>query len=827
MTNPFNTLNPAVQATVGGAASAVSSANPWDALDVDPATVTEIGKDVVEAVTPGLTDEGKAPGLSKLFENIPDVTLSVSEDAVAAALGFANGLSLGTIGFIMSYTPAASWWNEIREANPNATNFGEIASIFTPGLLLKLGKLIAVGVLKGGRSLLARVASQSERKAIDDIVASMGGPAMMRNVTRKQMDEALEALPNAVKAKGKAKAAQAVQKGADAILKAGEQVGDLVDFARKAADAGGKGALKWKAMLGAINVSFEAASAWIIAYRVNIRNGYSSAEAADLATAWALASGVGVGSLRGYRALAGKVRTGAGLPGAAKNFIKELMARAAGYHLVLDTPLNQAAGELIGGAQEVVEGVLQKNLGGPVQPTGLLAPKKPAKGLLGFNNGGSVNAPSAAPAGLLSTVSQSGRDFTVTPDGQVIDDQGNVITNTPAGRNALAKAGAGYTAEQTQATAARQQRNVEGVGNLLSATPEAIVSMLPIIGDAVAAKELYDVLQAKPVNWTLVGILTGGLAVGLIPGVGDAAATAIRKGGEMISKGSKEAIDILRSYDLEVDPNTLGMGGGNIRIVKRGRPAGTVKAQPVWVRMKNADGSWGEWMPTEGSYQDLVDSFLPDSSLKYVQDNLKRKKTGLMNAEGDIQVKFRESDEAPVNVVKASTKSAGRLVDEGGKPVDFTLAEVFNNPERFDTKFVRSLNSASAMLNQGHPVEIVDDLTGNTYFLRYGDVKPYEPGPGDIRTTAQRSRDSRWGNHKHSFWNVGIDPQSLSDKEIDQFLKTVEQMKDAYRKSAKKTKSWGDTLADHIRSKYGHLPKLNRGGLLTTAMTKPRRGLLT
>ena len=84
-----------------------------------------------------------------------------------------------------------------------------------------------------------------------------------------------------------------------------------------------------------------------------------------------------------------------------------------------------------------------------------------------------------------------------------------------------------------------------------------VASMTPIIGDAMAAKDVYDELQKDEPNYYLAGALGGAAIIGLIPGVGDIAAKAIRK-------GAKEVFDVAKR--VEVDPNAMGSGLGNLRL---------------------------------------------------------------------------------------------------------------------------------------------------------------------------------------------------------------------------------------------------------------------
>ena len=84
-----------------------------------------------------------------------------------------------------------------------------------------------------------------------------------------------------------------------------------------------------------------------------------------------------------------------------------------------------------------------------------------------------------------------------------------------------------------------------------------VAELTPIIGDAMAAKEVYDELQKDDPNYFLAGALGGAAIIGLIPGIGDAAASAIRA-------GARKALDVGKR--IEVDPDAVGMMGGNIKL---------------------------------------------------------------------------------------------------------------------------------------------------------------------------------------------------------------------------------------------------------------------
>jgi len=117
------------------------------------------------------------------------------------------------------------------------------------------------------------------------------------------------------------------------------------------------------------------------------------------------------------------------------------------------------------------------------------------------------------------------------------------------------------------------------------------LEMTPIVGDAIAAKEIFNELQKADPNYYLIGALGGATLIGIIPGLGDAVSATIKA-------GAKKAVDIAKR--VEVDPNTLGMNFGNVSIRPRTQKEEFVKLVQdqknkddyVWVTHggKNFDG---------------------------------------------------------------------------------------------------------------------------------------------------------------------------------------------------------------------------------------------
>ena len=93
-----------------------------------------------------------------------------------------------------------------------------------------------------------------------------------------------------------------------------------------------------------------------------------------------------------------------------------------------------------------------------------------------------------------------------------------------------------------------------------------IAEATPIIGDAMAAKEIYDELQRPEPDLGYVAVLGGAALLGLIPLIGDAASPAIKK----VGKGLLDMAD-----RIEVDPSMMGSTFGNIKLkpkIDTGKP---------------------------------------------------------------------------------------------------------------------------------------------------------------------------------------------------------------------------------------------------------------
>lgn len=107
----------------------------------------------------------------------------------------------------------------------------------------------------------------------------------------------------------------------------------------------------------------------------------------------------------------------------------------------------------------------------------------------------------------------------------------------------------GYTAEGAKQEGKRLATDVNTELTFKDAAT-FVAEATPIIGDAIAAKEVYDELKKENPNYLLVGALGGAALIGLIPGLGDAAAASIRKGARSALNASKRMIPTKKVDDV-------------------------------------------------------------------------------------------------------------------------------------------------------------------------------------------------------------------------------------------------------------------------------------
>ena len=102
-----------------------------------------------------------------------------------------------------------------------------------------------------------------------------------------------------------------------------------------------------------------------------------------------------------------------------------------------------------------------------------------------------------------------------------------------------------------------------GGGGGFDVSPSDLLDFIPIIGDLKGAYEVIQEIRKPNPNWLVVGALAGAGIIGLVPGIGDAAAIAIKKGarsaGKIAGKATADVIGHGRNL-LDYDPAFVGRG---------------------------------------------------------------------------------------------------------------------------------------------------------------------------------------------------------------------------------------------------------------------------
>ena len=230
----------------------------------------------------------------------------------------------------------------------------------------------------------------------------------------------------------------------------------------------------------------------------------------------------------------------------------------------------------------------------------------------------------------------------------------------------------------------KEEKNVKV--NHLNITPRDILEFVPVVGDILAAEEVYRELQNDPVNWYLVGILTGGTAIGLIPGVGDAAAKAIKAGGRKLVETPKAALETLENaggFKNFVKAHIDDLGKGEVPLEQAGS-VGARAATDKTIYIKDLDGNV---KPVSGTNKELSERYgISEGALKkkdrntgFTKDDIQWSKDG----------EFKEFKSGKTVKAKEVTK------------MDPLKAEFSKTPARFPAKVSKEIKEEIA--------DIVDD----------------------------------------------------------------------------------------------------------------------
>ena len=213
---------------------------------------------------------------------------------------------------------------------------------------------------------------------------------------------------------------------------------------------------------------------------------------------------------------------------------------------------------------------------------------------------------------------------------------------------------------------------------------KTIAEFTPIIGDVMAAKEVYDELQKDEPNYLLVGALGGAALIGLIPGLGDAAAAAIKT-------GARKALDVGKR--IEVDPDAVGMMGGNVRI--KPKKSESFKLDDMY----RDDFDWGKLDLTD--YQ--VDA-IADAQKSYFRHG------GGQKAVEAAEKKVQDAIDARIPAIEEALKNNLKTSDKGVVSLD-AYKDAVEATVRFDTveEAAESISNQRGLLNKMGP-GVMDDM---------------------------------------------------------------------------------------------------------------------
>lgn len=214
-----------------------------------------------------------------------------------------------------------------------------------------------------------------------------------------------------------------------------------------------------------------------------------------------------------------------------------------------------------------------------------------------------------------------------------------------------------------------------------------VAEMTPIIGDAMAAKDVYEELKKEEPNYYLVGALGGATLIGLIPGLGDAAAKAIKK-------GAKEVFDVAKR--VEIDPNAVGSLGGNVRLKPSGKP---IKNPPRFneeaLRAAASQNDKSREILVEMPIEDFLQAAEKDFSAKKLENTRKLVSEGKPfesvpllsfknNADGTGKVTGHDGRHRAIALrEQGETTIPVRLISEGGDGPGIRWGQQ-NDPDSFD-----------------------------------------------------------------------------------------------------------------------------------------------
>ena len=168
---------------------------------------------------------------------------------------------------------------------------------------------------------------------------------------------------------------------------------------------------------------------------------------------------------------------------------------------------------------------------------------------------------------------------------------------------------------------------------------------LPGIGTAYTIQDIKDELAKEEPNYYMIGALAGAEVIGLIPGLGDAAA-------ELIKKGAKSAGKLGSKVDRAVDQTTALLGGPKAKDVVKNEMAGFTGQNPPTYKKRDTPLSqqgdveldeFRQPQPTEKTELSRKDFVVFRDPIKQLAQTVTIPKKGLLGSEFLKMIKKNES----------------------------------------------------------------------------------------------------------------------------------------------------------------------------------------
>jgi len=264
-----------------------------------------------------------------------------------------------------------------------------------------------------------------------------------------------------------------------------------------------------------------------------------------------------------------------------------------------------------------------------------------------------------------------------------------------------------------------------------------VAEMTPILGDVMAAKDLWSEATSENPNWGYVTALGGATAIGLIPGAGPLLAKGLKAGAKNVFNVGKNISENMPRYD----PNVLGSMGGNL-FSKRTNPLPSGKNYFELVvlgdnkKLKDIAAEFG-----------VTSENLADANFDTLRSILNRaEKRGVMDP--------RDAFSAKKNLAADEIAMNKEMFSEGGAVM----------------QGVGSLNETARNMSRGPR-----GIAGYQQFADGGPVYMKKGGEGKEESARQKILNTIYGvesNNNYDAWNTSAknppqkDLTSLTVKEI-------------------------------------------------------------